>query len=104
MRFGSERQINLLDPLPRTPANGLLGSQSDSEATALPNGNFVLVYTNNAGGQGDFDILGVELTAAGSVVAGSTFRVDYDAGKPVLRRRRAPHRRRLRGGLGRLRQ
>ena len=49
--------------------NGLLGGQFDAEVTALPNGNFAVVYTNNAGGQGDLDILGVELTAAGNVVA-----------------------------------
>ena len=69
--------------LPRTPANGLLGGQFDAEATALPNGNFVLVYTNNAGGEGDLDILAVEMNAAGNVVAGSTFRVDFDAGNQV---------------------
>ena len=76
---GGERQVNLLDPLPRPlppPENGLLGTQQNPEVTALPNGNFVVVYTNDASGS-DSDILAIEFTAAGTVV-GNVFRVDFD--------------------------
>ena len=77
---GGERQVNLLDPLPRAvppTANGLMGDQQNPEIVALPNGNFVVVYENDAGGSGDFDILAVEFTAAG-VLVGNVFRVDFD--------------------------
>ncbi|MET0530101.1 MAG: calcium-binding protein [Microvirga sp.] len=77
---GGERQVNLLDPLPRAvppTANGLLGDQQNPEIVALPNGNFVVVYENDAGGSGDFDILAVEFTATG-VLVGNVFRVDFD--------------------------
>lgn len=77
--IGSERQVNLLDPMATVPPNGLLGDQENSEVTALPNGNFVVVYQSDARGQGDFDINAVEFTPAG-VVVGNVFRVDFDLG------------------------
>ena len=84
VRIGGERQVNFLDPIPTSPnPNGLLGSQNQAQVTALPNGNFVVVYTNNARGLGDLDIMAVEFNAAGSVVPGSTFRVDFDAGNQI---------------------
>lgn len=79
---GGEVQVNLLDPLPRAlppPENGLLGAQGNPAVTALPNGNFVVVYDNDAGGSGDFDIMAIEFNAAGAVVGAGPFRVDFDA-------------------------
>ena len=78
--IGGERQVNLLDPILRLPTpNGQLGDQQNPEIVALPNGHLVVVYENDAGGQGDNDILAVEFTATGALV-GNVFRVDFDAG------------------------
>ena len=77
---GGEFQVNLLDPLPRslTPhENGLIGFQSLGSIALLDNGDFVVVYQNDAGGSGDLDIMSIEFTATGKQV-GTPFRVDFD--------------------------
>jgi hypothetical protein len=77
-----ELQVNLLDPIPRLSPpteNGLLGNQIFPEITALDNGNFVVVYQNDAGGAGDQDIMSIEFNANGQPV-GAPFRVDFDLG------------------------
>ena len=77
---GSEFQVNLLDPLPRllTPhENGLIGFQALGSIAVLDNGDFAVVYQNNAGGSDDLDIMSIEFTATGKQV-GTPFRVDFD--------------------------
>ena len=77
---GNEFQVNLLDPLPRPGLpheNGLIGSQIFQSIAVMDNGDFIVVYENDAGGKGDEDIMSVEFTPDGHVV-GAPFRVDFD--------------------------
>lgn len=79
---GEEFQVNLLDPIPRKPPqteNGIVGNQILPEIVALDNGNFILVYQNDAGGEGDQDIMSIEFSSDGKAVS-TPFRVDFDAG------------------------
>src|SRR5262245_43760498 len=73
---GGERQVNLLDPL--NASNGIAGGQYLGGVTALPNGNFVAIYVSDFQGSSDQDILAVQFTAAGTVVAKTPFIVDKD--------------------------
>ncbi len=86
--IGDEFQVNLVDPLPRNSPpleNGLIGFQASQAQAVLDNGNFVVVYQNDAGGKGDQDILSIEFKPNGTVAnARDPFRVDFDAGDQVL--------------------
>ncbi len=82
LAVSDELQVNLLDPIPRKPPqteNGIVGLQALPEITVLDSGNFLVVYQNDAGGQGDQDIMSIEFTADGQPV-GFPFRVDFAAG------------------------
>ena len=74
-------QINTLDAL--NSLNGLAGDQANAEITALPNGDFVVVYENPFVGGTDHDIMAVEFTADGQIVGGGPYRLEFDGGDQV---------------------
>ena len=69
--IGNERQINF--PEPGVPTNGVTGDQGVPEITALPNGNFVVVYRNPyLGNFSDLDIMWQEFKPDGTRLTGPT--------------------------------
>src|ERR1041385_273110 len=77
-----DTQINLADPL--NNANGLTGDQAHAEITALPNGDFVVVYENPFSGGTDHDIMAAEFTPDGNIVGAGPYRLEFDTGDQLL--------------------
>jgi Ca2+-binding RTX toxin-like protein len=77
-----DTEINLVDPI--TPGNGLAGDQAHAQITALPNGDFVVVYENPYAGSADHDIMAAEFTADGTIVGGGPYRLEFDGGDQIL--------------------
>ena len=78
LSIGGERQINLLDA--QNSFNGLAGSQVAPEITALPNGNFVVVYQNPwYAAQSDIDLMWQEFRSDGTRLTGPN-RLEFAVG------------------------
>ncbi len=82
--IGGELQVNLADPL--NPSLDLTGSQDHAEVTALPNGNFVVVFeSSRPGGSGDPPLpvlMWQEFTDSGSRLTGPN-RLDFENNGPM---------------------
>jgi hypothetical protein len=81
LSLGGERQINLLDA--SNNSNGLAGSQLAPEITALPNGNFVVVYQSPwYANQSDIDLMWQEFRSDGTRLTGPN-RLEFLSGSQL---------------------
>ncbi len=81
LSIGGERQINLLDA--SNSSNGLAGSQLAPEITALPNGNFVVVYQNPwYANPTDIDLMWQEFRSDGTRLTGPN-RLEFAVGSQL---------------------